>query len=187
MDGLLSSAFSDITNSPLLWPFAIMLGIVILLSLKSQKSRGAGINLVKATKFTRQPILNGEEQRLYQHLLAWMQDEPRLAQCRLFVQVSLAEIVSASDPRVFYRYINAKRVDFVLVDDKGLAQLAIEYQGSGHYGRNPKRTKQRDQIKQTVLERAGIGYLALHHRYHWPHVICEIEAAMGWQGSEPSR
>lgn len=74
-------------------------------------------------------------------------------------QVSLGEILG-SDNKDAYFAINAKRVDFLLVDPDGLPLHVIEYQGAGHYRDT---AAARDAIKKEALRKAGIGYFEVVH------------------------
>lgn len=79
---------------------------------------------------------------------------------RVWPQVSLGEVLRTegrSDAdREAFRWINSKRVDFLVVDGAGWPVAVIEFQGSGHYQGN---AGERDAVKRTVLPRAGIRYI----------------------------
>ena len=69
-------------------------------------------------------------------------------------QVNLGEILSSPDEQA-YRAVNAKRIDFLLIDRNNRPLHGIEYQGSGHF---IGAAATRDAIKREALRRAGIGY-----------------------------
>ncbi len=71
---------------------------------------------------------------------------------RLFVQVSLGEILGADDDDSF-ALVNAKRSDFVVVNKSGYPVAAIEYQGRGHHQGN---AAERDRIKKQAFASANI-------------------------------
>lgn len=188
MDISFFSVFSGLLNINMFWiaggVMLVLMSPGILRRLLRKTGRKTGRkkptrDSVSGVRTSKQPILNGEERRLYQHLKQWMTSEPwHLAGCELHIQVSLGEIVSADDSRFFYRHINAKRVDFVVVDKAGLALLVIEYQGTGHYGNRPIAAAGRDHVKKTVLKNAGIKYLAIHHHDEWPVTLRKINMIM---------
>lgn len=54
--------------------------------------------------------------------------------------------------------------DFALCDRNGVLQLAIEYNGGGHYGRREaerKRVQSRDNAKKNICEKAGVPLVVL--------------------------
>ena len=57
-----------------------------------------------------------------------------------------------------FSVVNSKRVDFLVIDTKGNALLAIEYQGSGHYQGN---AALRDEIKRMAFRSAGMAFYEL--------------------------
>jgi hypothetical protein len=73
---------------------------------------------------------------------------------RVWSQVSLGEVLDANSVEAF-NTINAKRVDFLLVDADQRPRVAIEYQGQGHH---QGAAAARDAVKREALRRAGVGY-----------------------------
>ena len=69
-------------------------------------------------------------------------------------QVSLGEVLEGSSTEAF-NTINAKRVDFLLVDETMRPRHAIEYQGQGHH---QGAAAARDAVKKEALRKAGVGY-----------------------------
>ncbi len=128
--------------------------------------------IVKQSEFFKRRIMNGEEYRLYQHLEQWMNER----QCphRLFVQVSLGEILGSED-NASYACINSKRCDFVIVDASGYPVLAIEYQGTGHFTPG---AFERDYVKQQALESAGVGHLEVFDNFRWDDLQVQLESAL---------
>ena len=102
--------------------------------------------------FTPQKLMNGGEYNVF--LIA--EAKLKNSSYRVCPQVSLGEILSAKGDA--YRAINSKRVDMVIIDARGWPKVAIEIQGSGHYQGN---ALQRDAIKRTALQKAGIDYLEM--------------------------
>lgn len=75
---------------------------------------------------------------------------------QVMAQVSLGEFLSSPDPQA-YAAINAKRVDFALMDPQARVRHAIEYQGTGHHLPGSAAAA-RDAVKKEALRKAGIGY-----------------------------
>ena len=63
--------------------------------------------------------------------------------------------VSRQPDRDAYGAVNAKRVDFALMDPESRVTHSIEYQGAGHH---QGKAAARDAVKKEVLRKAGIGY-----------------------------
>lgn len=108
--------------------------------------------------YERIPVLNGSEARYLPALEAAVQAHGRGA--RLPLQLPLGEVlrpvaVAGRDEtaKAGFHAINAKRVDFAVVDARGLLLAAVEYQGSGHNLSSPAF---RDGIKRAALDRAGV-------------------------------
>jgi hypothetical protein len=111
------------------------------------------LRIVMNADFAARPLLNQSEARVFEALSEIvLRVRP---EWRVMAQVSLGEILRSKDSHAF-RCINAKRLDFLLVDQLCLPQLAIEYQGGGHYQGT---AAARDAVKKEALRRAGIGYL----------------------------
>jgi hypothetical protein len=60
-----------------------------------------------------------------------------------------------------YRSINSKRADMVVTDNCGIPAAIIEYNGGGHYGDDPERTRKRDRVKVIAAEKADINLVKL--------------------------
>ena len=110
------------------------------------------IQAVNEGTFTPQKLMNGGEYNVFLIAEAMLKN----SSYRVCPQVSLGEILSAKGDA--YRAINSKRVDMVIIDARGWPKVAIEIQGSGHYQGN---ALQRDAIKRTALQKAGIDYLEM--------------------------
>jgi len=76
---------------------------------------------------------------------------------RVMAQVSLGEVLSSPDARA-YSAINSKRVDLLIVSNRGEPIAAIEYQGHGHYQGT---AAARDAVKKEALRKAGVRYIAV--------------------------
>ena len=114
------------------------------------------LRIVMASKFRPKRFLNRGESRVFAAL------EPILTELapgwRVMAQVSLGEVLE-SDSVEGFNTINAKRVDFLLLDPKMRPRHAIEYQGQGHH-QGPAAA--RDAVKKEALRRAGIGFVEVH-------------------------
>lgn len=106
---------------------------------------------VERADFVRQPLLNQEEQRIFRLI------EEELSRAdsglRLMAQVSMGEFLAATTADGFHS-INAKRVDFLVINAAQTPLVAVEHQGSGHYLGD---AEQRDAIKRIALEKAAIA------------------------------
>jgi hypothetical protein len=60
-----------------------------------------------------------------------------------------------------YRSINSKRADMVVTDNCGIPAAIIEYNGGGHYGDDPEKTRRRDRVKVIVAEKADVNLVKL--------------------------
>lgn len=115
------------------------------------------LSFVSAVEFERQPLLNKGEFRVLLVLEAVVRD--LRSGHRVMAQTSLGEVLRpkrngrSEDEDLAFRSINSKRSDFIVVDRRGFAVLAVEYQGGGHYQGN---AVQRDAVKRLVFESAGI-------------------------------
>ena len=110
------------------------------------------LRIVMASEFRPKRLLNKGEEKVLAAL------EPIVAQLepgwRVWTQVSLGEVLDGGTIEAF-NTINAKRVDFLLVDADQRPRLAIEYQGQGHH---QGAAAARDAVKKEALRRAGVGY-----------------------------
>ncbi|GAA4010982.1 DUF2726 domain-containing protein [Sphingomonas humi] len=110
------------------------------------------LRIVMASEFKTKRLLNKGEEKVLAAL------EPIVAQLepgwRVWTQVSLGEVLDGGTVEAF-NAINAKRVDFLLVDTDQRPRLAIEYQGQGHH---QGAAAARDAVKREALRRAGVGY-----------------------------
>lgn len=122
------------------------------------------LQLVAEAAFKRVPLLNKSEARLLPILEKLVRE---LGQGhRLLIQVALGELLCAAnaDGKPNYgleanRAINAKRLDFAIIDRRGLMVAAIEYQGSGHH--LSSNAFMRDAVKREALRKAGISLIEL--------------------------
>jgi hypothetical protein len=110
------------------------------------------LRTVMGAQFKPKRLLNRGEEKVLAAL------EPIVASLepgwRVWTQVSLGEVLDADSVEAF-NTINAKRVDFLLVDAQQRPRVAIEYQGQGHH-QGPAAA--RDAVKREALRRAGVGY-----------------------------
>ncbi|UUR08246.1 DUF2726 domain-containing protein [Sphingomonas glaciei] len=110
------------------------------------------LRIVMASEFRPKRLLNKGEEKVLAAL------EPIVAELepgwRVWTQVSLGEVLDGGTVEAF-NTINAKRVDFLLVDADQRPRVAIEYQGQGHH---QGAAAARDAVKKEALRRAGVGY-----------------------------
>lgn len=118
------------------------------------------MDYVKAVDFEVQPLLNKSEFQVLLLLEAVVRDLN--AGFRVMAQTSLGEVLRPkrtsrqSDADFAYRSINSKRADFVIVDRQGLAVVAVEYQGRGHYQGN---AVLRDAVKREAFLKANVAFV----------------------------
>jgi len=82
-----------------------------------------------------------------------------------------------------FRSINSKRVDFMITGPRGVPALAIEYDGTGHYGgrtayESRKATDLRDKVKRRALEKAGVPVLVADRKTPPEEIIRAIDAVV---------
>lgn len=134
------------------------------------------LDYVSRVDFQTQPLLNKSE---YQVLLI-IEKAAREADAgfRVMAQTSLGEILTtkasfwgqeAAD--LAYRSINSKRTDFVVIDRYGIAVLAGEYQGGGHYQGT---ALLRDAVKREAFRKAGVHFLEIPARYRKDDIAVEV-------------
>ena len=111
------------------------------------------LKTVSRAHFTSRPLLNKPEAKVFETLdKAVIARNPRW---QVMAQVSLGEFLASPDKDAYFA-VNAKRVDFALMDENCRVLHAIEYQGSGHHTGDCAAA--RDAVKKEALRRAGIGY-----------------------------
>jgi hypothetical protein len=114
------------------------------------------LRTVMSAEFKAKRLLNRGESRVLAAL------EPVVAELppgwRVMAQVSLGEVLDADSTEAF-NTINAKRVDFLLVDGEMKPRHAVEYQGQRHHQGT---AAARDAVKKEALRRAGIGFFEVH-------------------------
>lgn len=118
--------------------------------------------------YRKQKLLNETEKQAYKAML----DARNGRHLRIFVQVSLGEVLANSNKRLYYD-INSKRVDFLITDAKFEPIMAIEIHGTGHHNST---AWQRDTIKRAALTDAGIEYVSIvtnsHKAYQDTYARC---------------
>ncbi len=129
-----------------------------------QPARESQVAQVARARFRLVPLLNRSEARILP-MLERIVAEIGLGH-RVMAQVSLGEILCAVDAQGLddfhgeaNRLINAKRLDFVIIDARGLTVAAIEYHGTGHHLSDTAFI--RDAVKREALRRAGLTLIEL--------------------------
>ena len=122
----------------------------------------AQMEAIARVRFHTVRLLNREEARLLPLIESELRDIG--GGYRVMAQTSLGEIIEPIGPfdsaenRAAYASINSKRLDFAIFDRAGRLQVAIEYQGSGHY---QTRSFMRDAVKREVLRKAGVPFIEI--------------------------
>src|SRR5688572_18519987 len=104
---------------------------------------------VMAADFKSRALLNRPEAQVFKALDAAV--IARNPGWQVMAQVSLGEFLSSPD-RGAYAAVNAKRVDFALMDAECRVRHALEYQGDGHHQGS---AAARDAVKKEALRKAG--------------------------------
>jgi hypothetical protein len=112
-------------------------------------------------------IFNLEEAQVFYIVKAILR-ESAFAGWHVHGQVSLGEIIKTDivDAGSYkadraYRSINSKRADMVVTDNYGIPAAIVEYNGSGHHGDDPERTRRRALVKAIAAKKAGIKLIEL--------------------------
>lgn len=134
---------------------------------------------VSAVEFERQPLLNKGEYRVLVVLENVVRD--LRAGYRVMAQTNLGEVLrpkrgeNAQKADLAFRSINSKRSDFIVVDRRGFAVLAVEYQGEGHYQGSAAR---RDEVKRTVFRSAGVALIEVPAQFDSGGLAREVYEAL---------
>jgi hypothetical protein len=112
------------------------------------------LRCVMEASFTQRALLNKAEAAVFKALDAAV--IARNPGWQVMAQVSLGEFLASPDKDAFFA-VNAKRVDFALMDEACRVRHALEYQGSGHH-LTGNAAAARDAVKKEALRKAGIGY-----------------------------
>lgn len=101
---------------------------------------------------------------------------------RVMAQVCLGEVLKSEDEAAF-RAINSKRVDVLVVCNRSLPCIAIEYQGEGHHQGT---ASARDAVKKEALRRAGVRYIEVTPEHGPDDLKREISRAAQVQQLKPT-
>jgi hypothetical protein len=127
------------------------------------------LRIVMEATFEPRPLMSKAEARVF--YAAERAIRLRKLSWRVMAQVNLGEILSSPDARA-YAAINSKRVDVLLVSNRGEPIAAIEYQGGGHFqGTAPAR----DAVKREALRRAGVRYIEMTPEHDAEDLAREID------------
>jgi len=131
------------------------------------------LELVSNNEFSKKPLMNKSEFRVFAILEQWMLRNPGNG-WRLFAQVCLGEYLSTQEDDA-HKSINSKRCDFLIIDSFGHALVAIEYQGTGHDQMN---AKDRDKVKAIALGKAGVQLVEVFPRDSKAQILNKIETSL---------
>ena len=100
---------------------------------------------------------------------------------RLMCQICLSELIrpESANPAICkaaFHSINAKRLDFAIIDRGGFLVAGIEYQGSGHH---QKSAFMRDAVKREAVRKAGAKMLEYEPGWTEAAVVRDIQALLG--------
>lgn len=138
------------------------------------------LTFVSRVAFERQPLLNKSEFQVLLLLESVVREMK--GGHRVMAQTSLGEILrpkqrsfGLDDAALAYRSINSKRADFVILDRDGLAVLAVEYQGTGHYQGT---ARMRDAVKREAFRSAGIALIEVPARFDKDAITRAVRSAL---------
>ncbi len=133
---------------------------------------------LKPARFTAKAVLNKTEQRLYGVLVSVVGE--MMPHAKVLCQVSYGEFLRSNNRKAFWS-INARRADFLIVDDVFAPFAVIEYQGHGHSGssrRSARAARQGDRIKERACRSAGVAWIEIPARFTVADVSNTLEAAL---------
>jgi len=136
---------------------------------------GHQLNLVMAASFERRTLLSSREYKVFKIIEADIAAAHR--GYRVFAQTSLGEILASPSKDAFLS-INSKRVDILIIDPRGWPELAVEYQGSGHYQGT---AAARDAVKKEALRKAGVRYLEVSESDSPTEIRSRVRQQLGWE------
>ncbi|TNC73418.1 DUF2726 domain-containing protein [Rubellimicrobium roseum] len=162
------------------WPWAAAV-LLLLLAWGALRRRPGDARLERAREqlrvvqrsgFERVPLLNREEARLLPLL-----ERAAGRHCRVMAQTTLGEVIRparGAGPEA-QAAINSKRIDFAIVDGRGLIVCAVEYQGTGHWQNH---AEWRDAVKREALRRAGVPMVEVFPDTPEAEVVREVRRAL---------
>lgn len=134
------------------------------------------LKVVMAAPFEKRPLLSRGETNVFY----WLENAVKRSNhgWRVMAQVNLGEILGTTDRNAF-RAINSKRVDLLLICNRGLPIAAFEYQGEGHYqGSAPAR----DAVKKEALRKAGVRYVEVTPEHSREDIAREVSRIASVEG-----
>lgn len=134
------------------------------------------VRTVEDSGFERRPLLNSEEARLLPVLERAARE---LGQGhRVMAQTSLGEVIRPTDRNDWAAQaaINAKRLDFAIIDRWGMLACAVEYHGTGHYQDS---AALRDTVKREALRKAGVRMIEVHPGFSPEDLRREVGGVLG--------
>ncbi|MDG3042138.1 DUF2726 domain-containing protein [Roseicyclus marinus] len=188
---LTNSPFADVLEAmnvpwtllivPVLLAFAI--AVVTLAARKGGKgrksARRADTEVLASMSLTARPLLNRSEGQVFNAIEAELRKVR--GGHRLLAQVSVGEVLTLprgarrSDRQIAFNMINAKRFDFLIVDQNWCPLAALEYHGRGH---DQKDASKRDKIKRIACKAAGLPLIEIPANGLDPRHIGEIRRCL---------
>lgn len=104
----------------------------------------------------REFFMNTQETEIYKKLIAKLKDN-----CIVCPQVAVPSFLKNKRDEDFYIY-SSLYVDFLICKRKGNKPICvIEFQGSGHYGKNRKHTEAKDILKRKLFDKVHIDLIEI--------------------------
>lgn len=128
-----------------------------------QKNYNNQYNSINQCEFETFPPLNNEANNVYWNLICWARE--RNTKWDISFEVCMGSFIQIKDSlskeleETARNSFNSKRVDFLLTDKYRIPKVAIEYNGTGHYGNNNEMqedTAHRMRIKKIILDKVNI-------------------------------
>jgi len=143
----------------LILPIIATFALILILALRTKHFIGKPQNTNDT--YSSKRLLNVSEGKLYTSLEKWRRANAR--ELNLSAQVCYGAFISADDDEM-WRKIAFKQADFIFWGRDGYVKAIIEFDGSGHYGRNSndaQKAKSRDQIKNAAAMSANIPLIRI--------------------------
>jgi Protein of unknown function (DUF2726) len=113
---------------------------------------------IQSNALKKRPIMNNKEKDVYEAAKSIINQGEMV-----FTQITMGAIISSdsSYSSDVYSAYGSKRIDILICKNDRMPLLAIEYNGSGHFGNDKSKTEMRDKVKAAALEKARIPLLII--------------------------
>lgn len=139
----------------------VFVGLLVVLSRNLQPRSSGQLGAVRRARYSARPFMNKSELQLFHYVNSWLTHNAQ--GYYISAQAAYGSFLGSKDSNA-WRYVSAKRADFVVFDRNGTVHLIIEFDGGGHYGNSRKGAagvKDRDEQKNAAAASAGIPLLRI--------------------------